>query len=324
MLLHTERSRPTSSALPARAGGTSAAPALAPSPAVQRLTDTARALNDRPEVVAQRALGVKLSAASLAALRAPANRTGLPDGLKAGVEALSGQSLEDVRVHRNSGRPAQLQAHAYAQGTDIHLAPGQERHLPHEAWHVVQQKQRRVRPTTQLMGAAINDDARLEHEAEVMGARAVQRHAAGPPGPLAPPAGPNAGAAIQRVLDSVPYPTQYVGPATATYQAAVTAFRDQLNQLVDAAYEQSLHWHTLANHGSAHVQQWYNTAQAYAQNPDVEPRIISARFGYSIETIATEALNNTVQNGLNISTQVGHGHTRPDVVAWVPAPGGGR
>ena len=45
--------------------------------------------------------------------------------------------MDDVNVHYNSNKPAQLQAHAYAQGTDIHLGPGQEKHLPHEAWHVV-------------------------------------------------------------------------------------------------------------------------------------------------------------------------------------------
>jgi len=30
---------------------------------------------------------------------------------------------------------------AYADGSDIHLAPGKERHLGHELAHVVQQKQ---------------------------------------------------------------------------------------------------------------------------------------------------------------------------------------
>ena len=69
-----------------------------------------------------------------------ANNTGLPDHLKGGIENLSGISLDDVKVHRNSDKPSQLQAHAYAQGTDIHLGPGQEKHLPHEAWHVVQQR----------------------------------------------------------------------------------------------------------------------------------------------------------------------------------------
>jgi hypothetical protein len=69
-----------------------------------------------------------------------------------------------------------LQSHAYAQGTDIHLASGQEKHLPHEAWHVVQQKQGRVKPTLQMKGAVnINDDAGLEKEADVMGAKAASQ-----------------------------------------------------------------------------------------------------------------------------------------------------
>jgi len=102
------------------------------------------------------------------------NDTGLPDNLKSGVENLSGHSLDDVKVHYNSGKPSQLQAHAYAQGTDIHVAPGQEKHLPHEAWHVAQQKQGRVQPTKQLKGTSINDDVSLENEADVMGAKAIQ------------------------------------------------------------------------------------------------------------------------------------------------------
>jgi hypothetical protein len=103
------------------------------------------------------------------------NNAGLPDNLKTGMENLSGMSLDDVKVHRNSDKPAQLQAHAYAQGTDIHLGPGQEKHLPHEAWHVVQQKQGRVKPTMQMKGKInVNDDVGLEKEADVMGAKASQ------------------------------------------------------------------------------------------------------------------------------------------------------
>ncbi len=103
------------------------------------------------------------------------NNTGLPDLLKEGIEGLSGHSLNDVNVHYNSDKPAQLQAHAYAQGTDIHVAPGQEKHLPHEAWHVVQQKQGRVKPTLQMKGKVpVNDDKNLEEEADRMGAKALQ------------------------------------------------------------------------------------------------------------------------------------------------------
>lgn len=103
------------------------------------------------------------------------NNTGLPDDLKSGIEGMSGMSMDDVNVHYNSDKPSQLQAHAYAQGTDIHVAPGQEKHLPHEAWHVVQQKQGRVNPTVQLKGkVAVNDDEGLEREADVMGDKAMQ------------------------------------------------------------------------------------------------------------------------------------------------------
>ncbi|MGY0035720.1 eCIS core domain-containing protein [Pedobacter sp. NJ-S-72] len=103
------------------------------------------------------------------------NNTGLPNQLKAGVEQLSGMSMDGVKVHYNSAKPSQLQAHAYAQGTDIHIGPGQEKHLPHEAWHVVQQKQGRVQPTLQMKKYAINDDSQLENEADIMGQQALQK-----------------------------------------------------------------------------------------------------------------------------------------------------
>ena len=103
------------------------------------------------------------------------NNTGMPDNLKAGVESLSGIDMNDVKVHYNSSKPAEIAALAYTQGTDIHVAPGKERHLPHEAWHVVQQKQGRVQPTTQLKeGVPINDNTGLEFEADVMGVKAAQ------------------------------------------------------------------------------------------------------------------------------------------------------
>ena len=105
------------------------------------------------------------------------NKTGLPNNLKSSVEQLSGISLDDVKVQYNSKEPKQLKAHAYAKGTDIHVASGQEQHLPHEAWHVVQQKQGRVQATTQLKGNVnINDNASLENEATQMGKKALNNN----------------------------------------------------------------------------------------------------------------------------------------------------
>jgi len=130
--------------------------------------------DNRPEAILQRKLG---EIANGKTVQKKENNTGLPDQLKSGIENLSGHSMDDVRVHYNSGQPAQLQAHAYALGADIHIAPGQEKHLPHEAWHVVQQKQDRVKPTLQMKaGVSVNDDATLENEADVMGGRALQFH----------------------------------------------------------------------------------------------------------------------------------------------------
>lgn len=103
------------------------------------------------------------------------NSGGLPSRLLAGVENLSGMDLSDVRVHPNSVKPAQLNALAYAQGNDIHLGSGQDKHLPHEAWHVVQQRQGRVRPTMDMSGVQVNDDPGLEHEADVMGEKAMNQ-----------------------------------------------------------------------------------------------------------------------------------------------------
>jgi hypothetical protein len=82
--------------------------------------------------------------------------------------------MDNVNVHYNSSQPARLNALAYAQGRDIHVAPGQERHLPHEAWHAVQQAQGRVKPRMQLKaGVTVNDDEALEREADLMGAKAL-------------------------------------------------------------------------------------------------------------------------------------------------------
>jgi hypothetical protein len=135
--------------------------------------------DNRPSSVAQRALveGMRTYTHTRArgTVQRKSNTTGLPDQLKSGIENLSGYAMDDVKVHYNSSAPAQLSAHAYAQGSNIHVAPGQEKHLAHEAWHVVQQKQGRVRPTMQMKSKVnINDDVSLEREADVMGTQAMQ------------------------------------------------------------------------------------------------------------------------------------------------------
>ncbi|MFK7923045.1 MAG: DUF4157 domain-containing protein [Bacteroidia bacterium] len=133
----------------------------------------------------------------------PANTNNLPEGLKNGVEQLSGYAMDDVKVHRNSSKPKEVGALAYAQGTDIHLGSGQEKHLPHEAWHVVQQKQGRVKPTLQMKGGVnVNDDAGLEAEADVMGEKAMQLRQSKTPIPKPKPLSLNHFPIQRRILDA--------------------------------------------------------------------------------------------------------------------------
>lgn len=99
------------------------------------------------------------------------NRTGIPTQLKERMERSTGLSFDDVRVHYNSALPARLDALAYTQGNQVEIAPGQERHLPHELGHVVQQKMGVVRANAMhSSGVAMNTDVGLERQADEIGA----------------------------------------------------------------------------------------------------------------------------------------------------------
>lgn len=107
-------------------------------------------------------------------LKSKVNRTGLPNNLKHGMERIYGISLDHIKVQYNSIKPAAIQANAYAQGSEIHIAAGQEKHLPHELGHVVQQMQGRVKPTKSIRGLAVNDNPTLESEATEIGRKALK------------------------------------------------------------------------------------------------------------------------------------------------------
>jgi hypothetical protein len=124
---------------------------------------------------------------------------GLPEDLRAGIENLSGVSMGDVQVFHGSSEPAEVGARAHAQGSDIHLAPGADDALPHEAWHVAQQRQGRVSPNAKVGDNGMNADANLEAEAESMGAKAASLGAAAPAsGPVKAGAAASGSAPIQR------------------------------------------------------------------------------------------------------------------------------
>jgi hypothetical protein len=182
-----------------RAASTRRSPGLAPAGAPMLMTSApavAPALRGVPAIKSltpagvlqlQRAVGNRATGRLLSrrAARNKENETGLPGDLKAGIENLSGVAVDDVKVHYDSPEPARLQALAYTRGADIYVAPGQEKHLPHEAWHVVQQKRGQAKPTLLVKGEAVNDDDGLEREADRMGEMAARvGDADAPLGPL--------------------------------------------------------------------------------------------------------------------------------------------
>lgn len=202
-------------------------------------------------------------------LQRKANNTGLPDQLKSGIENLSGHSMDDVKVHYNSDKPAQLQAHAYAQGTDIHIASGQEKYLPHEAWHVVQQKQGRVKPTLQMKGKVnVNDDKGLEKEADVMGAKAIT---------LADPA---AGQSVQAMLVNSPNDK---GIAQLQFQSASTIVFKPLNRPA------SLPVQLMSNRNNVIQFELKDTLKLIGSYLGIKPnkKSIAAYFGITVAMLTT-------------------------------------
>jgi hypothetical protein len=254
------------------------------------------------------------SAANTAVIqRKQSNETGLPDELKSGIESLSGMSMDHVKVVYNSSKPAEVNALAYAEGSVIHVAPGQEQHLPEEAWHVVQQMQGKVRETTKVAGVAVNNDPDLEHEAEEKGAEALKIGQPGAvPTALASSAAPQGGP-IQRKV--IPYTTSANKEEIDYYSEAASSVADEVNRLTKKAREYALDWPNYLESGNAKLKLWAKTAQEYFDNPKQSPDFIHARFGYAIEEIVNLTLARNI-NGLTVDLQVTAGNTRPDIVLF--------
>lgn len=110
------------------------------------------------------------------------DQTGMPVGVRGHMESALNTDFSDVRVHADSPRAPEVGALAYTQGSDIHFAPGQfqpdtstgQQLLGHELTHVVQQREGRVQPTTEVAGLPVNDDPGLEQEADQMGRQAAR------------------------------------------------------------------------------------------------------------------------------------------------------
>jgi hypothetical protein len=109
--------------------------------------------------------------------------TKLPEEVQDKMEKSFGQDFGNVKIHKDSSSALELNAKAYAQGEDIHFAPGAfdplsksgQELIGHELTHVVQQRQKRVgKGEVHGKGIEMNQDASLEKEADDLGKLAAE------------------------------------------------------------------------------------------------------------------------------------------------------
>jgi hypothetical protein len=186
-----------------RAGaGHRAAAAELPAPGKRTLVSALQASMPDPAPVQRKAGG----APGAGALDLPTSGgQPLPEAVRAKMERAFRADFSAVRVFEGP-EAAAVGALAFTRGTNLFFAPGQYRPetakgqelLGHELAHVVQQAAGRVQATQQAKGVAINEDHGLEHEADVLGARAARGEDGAPRGePAARPVAARPGAVAQ-------------------------------------------------------------------------------------------------------------------------------
>lgn len=292
----------------------------------QKRTGSAVQLRQTPTQLMQRTVGNQATAQLMAGESQEhaddagqyERSAGLPDQLRQRIEKMSGLSLDDILVFYGSTKPEQLGAHAFAQGNQIHLAPNQEQHLPHEAWHIVQQRQGRVQSTAQVGDTPVNDQAQLEQEATTLGSLAASNQQ--DEDQYSPSQTGLKNSALSTPITQLARKTDNYSKnrdeeERAKHSGVITNIVDTIVSVVEQARQQSVQWSDLESRtDSGHLQQWYSVAQDYCEDQNNLPSYFWANFGYAVETLACEALSAYNFSDYDIVYQVTHGHTRPDIV----------
>ncbi len=106
----------------------------------------------------------------------------MPMALQAKMEKSFGADFSEVNIHANSAAATRVGALAYAEGEDVHFAPGQydpqsskgQELIGHELTHVLQQREGKVHPSGERAGFSVNVDKKLEREADEGGKAAAE------------------------------------------------------------------------------------------------------------------------------------------------------
>ena len=105
----------------------------------------------------------------------------LPAQLKENMEHSLGGDFSNTEIYANSSKASKMGALAYAQGNEIHFAPGKydpesqrgKELIGHELTHIVQQKKGVVQKTKNDRGMNVNSEFKLEKEADDLGKKAA-------------------------------------------------------------------------------------------------------------------------------------------------------
>ncbi len=114
-------------------------------------------------------------------MNASSRKNGMPNKVKSKMEGSFKADFSNVDIHKDSAKAKEIGAYAFTQGNNVHFAPGQyqpesqkgQELLGHELSHVVQQRQGKVKPTTENNGLPVNDNKGLEKEADIQGKSAA-------------------------------------------------------------------------------------------------------------------------------------------------------
>jgi hypothetical protein len=147
----------------------------------------------------------------------------LPDAVQDKMETAFAADFSDVSIQEGPQAP-EIGALAYAQGEEVHFAPGEfspettsgQELLGHELAHVVQQREGRVGgPTTTAKGVPINADPALEKEADDLGSKAAR-------GESARVSGASTGGSQRKTAQAKAPPQRAAGDKIVLYLASKT------------------------------------------------------------------------------------------------------
>ncbi|MEM7038529.1 MAG: DUF4157 domain-containing protein, partial [Bacteroidota bacterium] len=109
------------------------------------------------------------------------SQVSMSESVQAKMEGTLGADFSGVQMYKDSEKAQGIGAQAYAQGNEVHFAPGQFKEdtagqelIGHELAHVVQQREGRVSANTSVGGMPVNDSSALENEADAKGAQAAR------------------------------------------------------------------------------------------------------------------------------------------------------